>query len=76
MRDIDTLFDELGGPAAVETETGITANHVRQMKLRRSIPVRHWPKLIDAAKRKGVTLTEADLLSMNVPSVDQDVVAL
>lgn len=67
MRDINSLFDELGGPLGIEAATGISANHLRQMKLRQSIPLKYWPALLDMAENAGKELSEADLLRMHVP---------
>lgn len=36
-------------------------DHARVMKVRGRIPRHRWPKAIEAAKRRGITLTETDL---------------
>lgn len=66
MSDLADLFEMLGGPLSIEKETGISANHIRQMKLRGSVPVKYWPAFMDAARRAGKSLTEADLLRLHI----------
>jgi hypothetical protein len=36
-------------------------DHARVMKVRGRIPRNHWPKLLDAAQKRRITLTERDL---------------
>lgn len=36
-------------------------DHARVMKVRGRIPRQRWPKAIEAAKRRGIALTETDL---------------
>lgn len=57
MVTIESLFQDLGGPAAIGRVIGKPAEHVRLMKKRRSIPVAYWPALISAAKKQGQKLT-------------------
>lgn len=68
MKNVHELIDALGGPVEIERLTQITASHIRQMRLRNSIPVRHWVALLRAAKEVGVDLSEADLLRLHIPA--------
>jgi len=36
-------------------------DHARVMKVRRRIPRRHWPQVLEAAERRGLPLSRADL---------------
>jgi hypothetical protein len=38
-------------------------DHARVMKVRGRIPRAHWPRVLEAAKSRGIALTEADLLA-------------
>jgi hypothetical protein len=44
-------------------DTGLTVSGVRQWKWRGSIPVEHWPALLDAATRRGIPLSADDLVA-------------
>jgi hypothetical protein len=35
--------------------------HARVMKVRRAIPRQHWPKVLEAARKRNLALTERDL---------------
>jgi len=65
MHEIDSIFKELGGVAEVGRLLGKRVEHASSMRRRKSIPVRYWPTLIEAAKAKGLdsvtyqTLVEA-----------------
>lgn len=72
MSDLSDLFEMLGGPVSIEKETGISANHIRQMKLRSSVPVKYWPAFMELASKLGKPLTEADLLRLHVPAPENE----
>ena len=38
-------------------------SHARVMKVRNSIPISYWPKVLEAAKDRDIHLTEEDLLT-------------
>lgn len=38
-------------------------SHARVMKVRDSIPVSYWPKVLEKARERSISLTEADLAS-------------
>ena len=67
MNTVDAIFEAFGGPAALGRAIGIPTEHAAQMKRRKSIPVRWWPKLVAAAKEKGIPLTDADLIAIHAP---------
>lgn len=50
--------------AALKDELGVIYVTAQAMRTRGSIGDEHWPKVIEAWKRRGVTLTEADMLAM------------
>ena len=54
--DVIALWDS---DAEFARDIGIKPSHAQVMKLRRSIPLEHWPNVISAAKRRrygGVTM--------------------
>ncbi len=52
MNNVGSIFDELGGPAAVARILNVGTSTASEMKRRGSIPVRWWPQLISAAPDK------------------------
>jgi hypothetical protein len=66
MRSIETIFDEFGGPANLGRALGISTEHAGQMRRRKSIPIRWWPKLIEASNAAGRTLTDSDLVAAHI----------
>lgn len=50
--------------AALSEEIGVIYVTAQAMRNRGSISDEHWPKIVAAWKRKGVTLTGDDLLRM------------
>jgi len=44
-------------------DTGIKRTHVGTMMVRRSIPPSHWPRVVNAAARRGISGVSFDLLS-------------
>mgnify|MGYP006204466211 CR=1 FL=1 len=36
----------------------------RKMRERQSVGTQHWPRLTDAARAKGISITQEDLLAM------------
>jgi hypothetical protein len=71
---LDTLYSELGGPAAVGRMLGISTEYAAAMKRRGSIPLEHWPVMIMSPIGKTLGVTEARLLFAHT-SVRIDVAA-
>ena len=69
MNMISDLFEKLGGNTKVGSAIGKGQTTVSEMKRRRSIPVRYWPKIILAAREKGIDISEADLLRIHAPDI-------
>jgi hypothetical protein len=61
-RDVPELLDSLGGNAAVAKIIGKGDSTVSEMRRSRSINVRYWPALIDAAKELRVRGVNAESL--------------
>lgn len=64
METVTDIFEEFGGPAAVAAALDVRNSTASEMKRRGSIPVRHWPKLIEAARERGIEGVDADKLTM------------
>ena len=54
MRNVPSLFDDIGGPGKVAEILGIKPSAASEMKRRKSIPVRYWPRLVDACQSAGI----------------------
>jgi hypothetical protein len=65
MMTVADIFDAFKGPAAIGRAIGKSTEHAASMRRRASIPVRYWPRLINAARAAGIdginheTLTQA-----------------
>lgn len=63
-------FDEIlslwGSPKDLSLALDVPYVTAQQMKLRKTVGVKHWPKLIAASKARGVDITADDLLKMRV----------
>lgn len=54
MKPVPTLIDRLGGYRTVAALMGLAPTTVASWKSRNSIAVEHWPKLISAARERGL----------------------
>lgn len=63
MHTIETIFKELGGPAAVARAAGAEPNAARQWKRRESIPGIYWPAVVGLARSKRVKGVSIELLA-------------
>lgn len=73
MRSVSALIDDLGGDTAVAGVLGLkAATTVASWKARKSIPVKHWPRVVNAARERGLDdVSYENLVSMHserVPS--------
>jgi hypothetical protein len=65
------IISDLGGSAMVARELGVADyTTVASWGRRGSIPVRHWPALLDLAERKRVSLSADDLLRAHAAQHD------
>lgn len=75
---LDTLFAELGGASSVARILGVGQSTASEMKRRRSIPIEHWPALIQSEAGKALALDERALLfahtGVDIPRVGKAVV--
>jgi len=62
MNSIPELIDAFGGTSAFARAIGKGQSTASEMKRQNSIRVRHWPKVIRAAKDRGIKGVTADFL--------------
>lgn len=66
MKDIPTLFDDLGGSGKVADLLDVKPSAASEMKRRKSIPVKYWPKFVAACNARNIEgVTYAALVSMH-----------
>ena len=66
MNTVTNLFEQLGGPTKVARILGVGFTTASEMKRRGSIPVKYWPKLVEACRADGVdSVTYERLVSMH-----------
>jgi hypothetical protein len=67
MKNVADIIELLGGNAGLARKTGLKPSTVGEMKRRGSIPVEHWPKIIEAAVADGVEgITPETLMAANI----------
>jgi hypothetical protein len=63
-RGVDGDGRELTSIGTFAADVGIAYYHAQVMKQRRSIGADYWPRVLDAAAKRGVALSEKDLFRM------------
>ena len=64
-RGVDGDGRELTSIGTFAADVGVPYSHAQVMKQRRSISATYWPRVLRAAERRGVSLTEKDLVRMH-----------
>jgi hypothetical protein len=54
INSFDDLFDRWDRQSHLAADIGVSAQHLRMMRVRGSIPVRFWPRLLAGAQRRGI----------------------
>ncbi|MGK9169095.1 hypothetical protein KXR53_22450 [Inquilinus limosus] len=62
ITSFDDLFTRWPRLGQLSADLGVTPQHLRMMRVRRSIPVRFWPRLVAAAARRGIAGLDYALL--------------
>jgi hypothetical protein len=69
MNTIDEIFAGFSGTSAFAVALGLNLSTASEMRRRSSIPVRYWPKLVEAARERGLDgITFDSLVAMHVPT--------
>jgi hypothetical protein len=58
----DDLFDRWDRQSHLAADLGVSPQHLRMMRVRRSIPIRLWPRLLAAGQRRAVQGLSYELL--------------
>jgi len=58
----DDLFTRWPRQGHLSADLGVSPQHLRMMRLRGSIPVRFWPRMVAAAARRGIAGLDYELL--------------
>ncbi|WP_420703535.1 carph-isopro domain-containing protein [Brucella intermedia] len=66
MEHVDDIFEKFGGTMAFARAIEIKPSAASEMRRRKSIPVRYWPRLIGVAFEKDIVLTNDMLVNMHV----------
>lgn len=69
MKTLSTFEDVLSlweSPKALSDALGVPYINAQAMKARKSIAVDHWPKLIEALKSQGYSLSNDELVAMAI----------
>jgi len=65
MDTVNDVFREFGGPTALGRAIGVNPSTASEMRRRASIPVDYWPKLIEAARQRGIDLDSDSLVRIH-----------
>lgn len=70
MKDVNDLFDAIGGAAVFAGIVGCEISAAREMRKRGGVRPKYWPALIASPAGRRLRLTAAKLLAINVKSPD------
>ena len=62
MNTFGDIFEKLGGTGAVARAIEVGHSTASEMRRRKSIPVKYWPRLVDEASKRGVPTITYDRL--------------
>lgn len=59
-----SIIDRWPSAEKLNADLGLkTYSHARMMKRRNNIPIVYWPRMLEAAKKRGISLTRLELAS-------------
>lgn len=68
ITSFDDLFTRWPRQGHLSADLGVSPQHLRMMRVRGSIPVRFWPRMVAAAARRGIAGLDYELLvRLHVP---------
>lgn len=56
-RTASEIIDRWPSPKAFGDDIGVKLSHVHVMKVRGAIPARRWPKVVEAARARGIDVS-------------------
>lgn len=62
-------MDLWDSPQALADDIGAKLSRIQKWRARKKIPPSAWPKVLDAAKRRGLPVDAEQLVRANVPPV-------
>lgn len=65
MTSVADIIDRFGGNTRFAELLGKKQTTASEMKRRKSIPVEHWPRLVEAAHQRGITLDYETLVKIH-----------
>ena len=65
MNNIPDIIEGLGGATALAEQLAIPMTTVASWKGRQSIPVEHWPRLLEIATSQGIGLSYEQLVHIH-----------
>lgn len=71
MVNVTKIIDDFGGATAFARAIGVAPSTASEMKRRKSIPVRHWPVVLSAARERGINLDSDALMSAHITEPQQ-----
>lgn len=71
VNTIDDIFDVFGGTSAFAHVIERGQSTASEMRRRGSIPVEHWPKLIESEKGRALNITSDLLVTLHINRSEQ-----
>ena len=72
MNRVEDVFLKFEKTSAFADALGLKLSAASEMRRRGSIPVRYWPKLVEAARERGFDeITNDSLVAIHAPSMQE-----
>lgn len=69
MNSVEDVFDRFQKTSAFADALGLKLSAASEMRRRKSIPVRYWPKLVEVARERGFDEINNDtLVAIHAPT--------
>lgn len=72
MNTVEDVFVKFEKTSSFAEALGLKLSAASEMRRRKSIPVRYWPKLVDAARQRGIDEISYDtLVKLHAPEPER-----
>lgn len=72
MNTVEDVFLKFEKTSAFADALGLKLSAASEMRRRKSIPVRYWPKLVEAARQRGFAeITNDTLVAIHAPEPER-----
>jgi len=71
LRTVNDFFREFGGTSEVARLLGVPQSTAAEMKRKRSIHIKHWPKILESERGQDLAISCYILLQMNLKPKDR-----